>query len=162
MRSFLMSLLIIVMPMLAASEEAKKPELTKETIGSWVVICLKEDPSRCEIVQQLSRKDNGQQLVRMGIAKVGEKKQLLATAILPLGIALDKSVSIGVDENAGKAMPVKTCTPAGCIATFAPQDADIKQMKKGKNMKLKFATANGQPIELELSLKGFTKAYGKI
>jgi invasion protein IalB len=81
--------------------------------------------------------------------------------ILPLGILLEEKPVVEVDGKELFKADVRYCDNNGCIAMFDLSSGQIDRMRKGDTMVLKAKAANGQPLQINMSLKGFGAALDK-
>jgi invasion protein IalB len=86
-----------------------------------------------------------------------------AALVLPLGLKLANGVTLQIDDEAPLPRAAfRTCMPAGCIAQIDLTDKVIASARKGKAIKVSFAFDNAtNNQQLNLSLKGFSKAYDR-
>ncbi len=75
---------------------------------------------------------------------------------MPLGVALEAGMGLTLGKDPVKVIPYRTCNSIGCIAT-APYDEKMAAALKGASeATLAFATLEGKPIGLPLSMKGYS------
>lgn len=89
------------------------------------------------------------------------RTELLVT--VPLGLSIPAGVSYDIDGTRPGRLDLVTCDRGGCLATASPLAADaLSAMQGGQKLNIIFASADGQPITLAMSLAGFTAALQKI
>jgi len=108
--------------------------------------------------------DYGEQKIwysRVGVVELnGTQKKLFIHA--PLGVKIQSGVLYQIDDNQTNSMPYNACyNVQGCQGLLEIDDSTIQQLKDGNSIKFRFASVNGQSIDGNVSLIGFTKAYNK-
>ncbi len=94
-------------------------------------------------------------VLRATLASIGEKKNLGLIVLAPLGIFLGSGVAGKVDEGKQFKFVLQRCTQQGCQAAIQVSDSLKAELKKGKQLVVAFKpTANAQPVQLAVSLKG--------
>mgnify|MGYP006428621615 CR=1 FL=1 len=135
---------------------------------AWDIRCTKDDDGQetdqCEMFSKISVKDTGQRVVEFAIRKAEKDPGRVAEGIiiLPLGILLPPGVKMQIDSGEDYSFNLRSCTQAGCFAVVSLNQQLINQMKGGIEAKIRFANTQGKPIRLNLSLKGFTKAWNEL
>ncbi len=82
----------------------------------------------------------------------------------PLGTLLTAQLVMKIDAAKAKRYPYTWCDNLGCYARFGMTAGEIDAMKKGVTTVVTIASvaAPEEPLELELSLSGFTAAWTAI
>jgi invasion protein IalB len=134
----------------------------QETHGDWRVAC--EQPNgqkRCTLSQQLVDTDSRQRILAIELT-VPAVNQADGTLVLPFGLAIDKGITLQVDEAAdGPTQRFRTCLPAGCVVTATFDAKTIGALRTGTTLTVKAVGDNGQEISFRLSLKGFGSAFDR-
>ena len=132
----------------------------------WVERCSKPEGAkkeRCEIFQRISLKDSGQRVLEFAIAMSEEKgKYAQGVVILPLGIKVQQGVRMQIDENDPYRFNVHHCEANGCVGFVDMDKKLLNKMKKGEIITLGMFAASGKPLNIKMSLSGFSKALKKI
>lgn len=138
-----------------------------EVFDAWERRCLHnpdgEDP--CQIYQLVSDAEGAPMaditLVRL---PAGQQAAAGATVIVPLEVLLTQQLTLGIDSAAAKRYPFRFCTQVGCVAQIGFTAGEIEAFRKGNVAKMIIvpAIAPDQQFLLEISLKGFTKAYESL
>lgn len=130
----------------------------EETVGQY-----------CEIYQRLSvmQKDadpaTAQRLAEFAIGyPPGEKGKARGAMILPLGILVDKKVKIAIDDKDAMEFAIRYCDNGGCVGILDLNAALLDRLRKGKEMTVKTEAANGQDVNIGMSLQGFGAALEKV
>jgi len=131
----------------------------------WQVRCSAEenDPSReCEIFQRLITTEGGQRVAEFAVGFPKEEPHARGVIILPLGILLTDDIEMQIDDNEKFRFKARYCTNQGCFAFIALDDKILGMLKKGTRAKIECKAFNGKPININMSLKGFTASLKKV
>jgi invasion protein IalB len=87
-----------------------------------------------------------------------------ATFIAPLETLLPAGLTLQIDAGKPKVYPFAFCAPMGCVIRLGFTPAEIEAMKKGNKMTATIVpfVAQDQRVNLNISLKGFTKGYEAV
>ena len=132
---------------------------------SWAVGCTAAERSAaltCAVEQRVFVANTGQFVGSVSVRVPGDTKGPVMTITTPLGLFLPAGVSIAVDEDAAQTLQVQTCDARGCYAESPLSDNLLSRMFKGKKLNVGFQDLSKQPINLALSLTGFSDAFAKI
>lgn len=77
----------------------------------------------------------------------------------PLETRLRDGVLYSIDGAEPSKMEFDSCSPTGCVAALSANDNLISSLKRGGEIRVQFSTPLGRPLQLGLTLKGFTAAY---
>ncbi|HET6618967.1 MAG TPA: invasion associated locus B family protein [Dongiaceae bacterium] len=148
-------------PATTAAPTAAQPEAFKD----WSLYCHPSkaagEPQVCEIRTVVLSKE-GKPLGALVVAAVPDEKtkqmQVIASALVPLGVDLMTDPALKVDD--GKQMPLRylRCLQRGCEA-IAPLPADQQAaMRAGSKAKVAVAIGGGKNAVFDFSLSGFGAA----
>lgn len=145
-------------PAAAAAAEKLK------SFDDWEVQCEDSADSgrRCQLSGRTLSPSGEQIILVMSLAKGADATTMLYQAALPLGIAVQKPVSVSVDNGFQSAISVSRCTPQGCLLEGAADSEFIEALKTGVEAKFSVTTPEGQTIPIALSLKGFANALSAL
>ena len=136
----------------------------RESHGDWEVRCA-PDESEC-FMYQLARDAQNNPVAELNIVRLPEGAPAVAgvTVLTPLGTLLRPGLAVQIDGGEKRSFPFTWCDAAGCFARFALDTASIEAYQKGTTAKLTLFSvgAPGTPVELNVSLKGFTAALDSI
>ena len=147
-----------------AQDQADNRGVLKATHGAWEVRCAKEG-NACAIQHVGKLGDKDAMLInirRVKDAKDQQGKEIPAVieVITPLGVLIPYGVRVKIDDGQVSPIGLTRCAPAGCVASAPMSEQAVEQMKAGAKAVFAFFLAQETPIEV--SLNGFTKAYGSI
>ncbi len=124
----------------------------------WQIRCGDVQGNKvCEMVQRISVAKTGQRIAEFSIAKMDSNGVSRAAIALPLGLAVQEKILMKIDDNKPVSFRIKYCVPAGCISNLSLKEKIINMMKKGSKLSVIAKSADGKPINIVMSLKGFTK-----
>lgn len=134
----------------------------QESHGDWRVICASPNNQKmCAISQQLSDKVSGQRVLGIEV-RAATADRLTVTIVLPFGLAVDKPVTIKIDEGAPMSLPFKTCIQIGCVVTTTWEPPVVATLKKAMAIYVNALTADkGQDVAFRVSLNGFGAALDR-
>jgi len=80
----------------------------------------------------------------------------------PLGVLLEFGLRLKIDDGEERGAPFRICQQHGCLVR-EPLSADvISALKKGNRASVTVAAEGAGPIEIGISLTGFTKAFDSL
>ncbi len=136
----------------------------RETHGDWEVRCA-PDESEC-FMYQLARDQNANPVAEINIVRLEEDAPANAgvTILTPLGTLLRPGLTLSIDGGERRSYPFLWCDASGCFARFALSDEEVAVLKKGSaaTMTLFSVGAPGTPVDLRISLAGFTAAIDAL
>lgn len=136
-------------------QDIKDPKDEKKVTGHY-----------CEIFQRLSlQSKDGKQVQRVAEFATGYppgEKVARAVMVLPLGIMVQDTMSILIDEKDENHFHVQYCLADGCYATLNLPDKVLEKIGKGKKLMFTGKFMNGQDLHIIMDLTGFSAALAKI
>lgn len=152
-------------PTWALSQQvATPPNSMTETYGAWTVRCMTPEAAdserQCEMVQELSREEDGQRLLAISVQDNEGIGQLVL--LVPFGLQLSQGVQMTVAEGQVAQIPFHTCMPAGCIARTDLEAEPIARLQRGSTLQVEMRTTADEPFAVDLSLQGFTAAWTRL
>jgi invasion protein IalB len=156
-----------------SSAEDAGPSALSETYGDWVVKCAsvqaegKTDSkprSVCQMSQELRQSQSGKRalLIVFGI-NAKDSGLLSGTIIAPFGLDLKSGLSLKMADTVYLEAPFKTCVPQGCVAAAVANSELQAAMRAGAKLTIAMTAADsGQPVNMDVSLKGFGQASDRL
>lgn len=129
----------------------------------WRVTCpaASVEKTTCELSTDIMDKSQPNPVARVSLTTGPDGKQLVGFH-MPLGVALEAGMGLTLGKDPVKVIPYRTCNAIGCIAT-APYDEKMAAALKGApDATLAFATLEGKPIGLPLSMKGYSNGLSAM
>ena len=141
-----------------AGSEAQR----QETHGDWTVICASQNNRKvCAASQQLTDKGSGRRILGIEV-RAATAGSAIFTMLLPFGLAVDKPLTIRIDEGAPMTMPFKTCIQVGCVATATWESTIVAALRKGTAATIhSLAADTGKDVVFRVSLNGFGTALDR-
>lgn len=150
----------------AAGDPAKQEvmEIVKDTFGDWQVRCA-PDGKEC-FMYQLALDEAKNPVAEVSILKLPEQADAEAgvTVVTPLGTLLTTGVVVQVDTGEKRQYPFAWCSQVGCFARFGLDKPSLDGLKRGKSAMIGLVSVGRpeHPVQLTLSLSGFTAAYDAL
>lgn len=139
----------------------------KSTHSDWTIRCVTTESGNdpCELYQLLKDSD-GNSVAEMTLIPLSNGEVAAgATMVVPLETDLTKGLSFAVDGNKASGYPFSFCAPVGCVSRMGFTPGELSALKGGSKASvglLPFGSDPENPVELELSLAGFTAAYNEL
>ena len=176
--SGLVSAALLSAPMAFAQETAADPAASAQqaagpvlaaTFRDWQIICSPEvegQAQTCEMYQLLMDASDSP-IAELSIAALplGAEFAAGATVTTPLETFLPTGMGfrIGQEENM-RIEGFRVCTVVGCVVRMGLSPDEIDRMKAGTSATVTIApfVAIDQPVDINISLAGFTAAYDDL
>jgi invasion protein IalB len=158
---FLIILITIFAPIHLQAEE-KNSKLYE---GEWISNCSSENEKQCVLERSVFiDKEMKQKLVTIAMQTKSNSDDVRFVLISPLGTVIPQGVKIGFDGKfiSEKPYGFNICRQNGCITTMMVKDETLSKFQKGNEMNLEYVAPNGQKININLGLKGFSAEFKKI
>ena len=138
-----------------------------EEFGDWSKLCQRvadgSDP--CGLTQLMTDPE-GAPVAEITIFPLPPGGEAVAGAniITPLGTVLTQQIGISVDGGNPRRYPFLFCDVSGCYAQIGLTAAMVESFRRGTSATVTIASvaAPDQPVELTLSLSGFTAGYSAL
>jgi invasion protein IalB len=132
-----------------------------ERFGDWTYGCSGKDDKKdnCFLSQTIVEKTTNKSVLILQLARNEQSKDLVLTAILPLGIHFPANVMASIDGKEAFKFTLLSCLNIGCIGTYAPDRGGKSALNMGKALDIKFSVDAGKrPVTLRASLVGLADA----
>ena len=139
----------------------------KETTQDWTTRCIKTDQAKdpCELYQLMKDAD-GNSVAEMTLIPLKNGDVAAgATLVAPLETDLIEGLGFAIDGGKANGYPFSFCAPVGCVSRMGFTAAELSGLKRGSKVTVSlrpFGSSSEQPIQLSLSLKGFTAAFDAL
>ena len=153
-------------------EETQEPQIgegyLREKQEAWEVRCIKApegETEECRLFNILpDAEGNNIAQIDMQALPKGGKAVAGVDIATPLGSMLTSQVVLKIDAGKAKRYPYTWCDRQGCYARFGMTQGEIDAMKRGAKATVIVVSvaAPDQPLNLDLSLAGFTAAWNTI
>jgi invasion protein IalB len=162
------ALAAMALPGLAVAQDTAQQapsETVKATHGAWEVVCKTANPDQCRL-NQVGETADGKKALIVNIVKLIEAKtddgKNIPAAIritTPLGTILRQGLKVQIDSGNVQNAMFEVCVPSGCIVSDAISDEFLAQLKAGSTATMSFSVLQQGKLDVNISLKGFTKAF---
>ena len=100
------------------------------------------------------------QVVLAWLVGQNAKGEQVMTLRTPLGLLLSEGIIVKIDDNPDLVMSFRTCVQTFCEAVQKLNRALLATLKKGAAAKVQLRNLQARRININVSLKGFSKAHG--
>ncbi|MDJ1008181.1 MAG: invasion associated locus B family protein [Paracoccaceae bacterium] len=161
-----------------AAEDGVREVYIAEEFGDWQFSCIRtgtgNDP--CRFTQTLENGEGGR-VAQVTVVPLPPGEPVAAAAVVetPLGTLLrvprdadelsqPGGLRIRVDDGELRVFQFTFCNSGGCVAEIGMEDDFVNAFKRGAvaTITIWSADAPGQPVELPLSLTGFTAGFDRV
>lgn len=148
-----------------AQDGDSQPQATTATYRDWTLRCdhLPENPPRevCEVVQAVRAQDGKAFLAQILIGRPAPGQPVRLIVQLPAGVFLPANAVLTAPSGETVTAIYTGCLQV-CVADVAVDPAFVKALKIAKEpARLVFRDGNRRPIELPISLDGFSAAFSR-
>ncbi len=152
----------------AAQDTAQADETVKATHGAWDVVCATATPDQCTM-RQIGKTADGTKVLVVHIRRLegvetqdGKTFPAAIQITTPLGTVLRAGVKVQVDAGEPQTGVFEFCIPNGCILRDPMTEEFLASLKAGRAATMSFNVLQQGALSVSISLKGFTKAFGKL
>lgn len=153
---------------LPADNAGPEPVVTK--IGDWSLVCEPGGGEGACAMTQLGLDPQGSPAIEFVVRKVNDEKaeingvkvNAVADIITPLGVLLEFGLRLKIDDGEERGAPFRICQKHGCLVREPLSDDVVKKLKAGNKATVTVAAEGAGPIDIEISLSGFTKGYDSL
>lgn len=139
----------------------------KSTSGDWELRCVhtKDGHDPCQLYQLVKDKTNNP-VAEFAVTNLpaGQQAVLGGTIVTPLETMLPPGVHLKIDSDTEKSYGFLFCSSTGCVSRVGFTAKEEEAMKKGKEITMTIVpvAAPNQPVQLTVSLKGFTDGLAQV
>lgn len=143
--------------------------------GSWEVSCDSSSENKdegrgtgpCRATQRLSVEGSDRPIFAVTVmaAREGGGKggaTFVGIVSIPLGGYIAPGIDVQIDRQKPFRLLVETCNVNGCHAGFPVSGPILAQLKAGKSANVRLWVTKAKPVDITLSLDGFSKALGEV
>lgn len=152
------------MPAMAQQQQQQQQNVERSQSGDWAIECVENAQAGrlCRMVQNVADPKNGKPLMEVVVAKPPGAKNAILTLRAPLGVWLRPGLSLRIDGGKADKVNFEFCLKGGCLAQMRMSSGKINAMKRGSKATVGMQNIRRQKLNLNISLRGFTAAYGKL
>ncbi|WP_228461638.1 invasion associated locus B family protein [Paracoccus liaowanqingii] len=156
----------------AATGAAPDPEgpgtyYAKSEHGDWTIRCIRagqgKDP--CEMYKLLTDADDNAVAELTLVPLSNGNVAAGATLVAPLETDLIEGLGFQVDAGEMRGYPFSFCAPVGCVSRLGFTPEELAGMKGGRIANVQLLPFGGdpaEPVQLSMSLAGFTAAFDEL
>jgi len=144
-----------------------------QRFGDWVRRCTANPPPEasppppgkqevCFLVQSVVLQNAQKPVLTITIGFFGPEHQSLAIVDTQLRVPLAHGIRVGVDGKEVGDTPFEFCHPQGCRAFLPLSEQIVTAFKAGAQGAVQMRSSGGDPVNLPVSLKGFTAGYSSL
>lgn len=136
-----------------------------DSFGNWLVRCGPDGTASeqgCFLFQNLVLKEGGQRVLQVAVGFVDNAPEPIALLSLPLGISLPPGAKMSIDDEQRYDLQIERCEANGCRAGLKLSSILLKSFRTGNSLSVLFHDAQRRPIEVPLSLEGFSAGYNAL
>src|SRR5699024_5339255 len=138
-------------------------ELETTQYEDWEVNCPKNDSTNpCEMTQLVEDPETGNPIMRVVVGYPPQIDSAAMIVLLPLGVPLQPGIQFSVDGGQAQHYPFQVCLEQGCRANFPLDNAVLNRLKNGQSAEVTIVSPQGNQMQLQISLMGFTAANKAI
>ncbi len=136
----------------------------------WELVCRTPDTENgnaaqemasqgCRISQRLAIAESGETVFLLTGLPGDDAGSFVAIVSVPLRGYLAPGIELRVDSREPVRILYETCDPSGCHAGFPLEGAVLQAFRAGMTARFRVWTARDEPVDLDISLIGFTAAF---
>ncbi|MGM0824381.1 MAG: invasion associated locus B family protein [Pseudomonadota bacterium] len=143
---------------------ASGDNVTTESFQDWEVRCQRngEGPSPCAMAQLITQPDSDQPLMQVMLDYPPQAEGPVMSFFVPLGVRLAPGLQMSVDGGEPIQFPYQVCQEQGCRADVPIESSVLQQLRSGTTATLSMFGPQGDRMDLDISLTGFTDASNRI
>jgi invasion protein IalB len=147
----------------AAGRQPMAPTDTKQ-FGDWMVRCYPvSSPSPCDMFELLADKTNHQRVLSISIAYVPSTDRHVIQIAVPLGVLIQKHLTLASDAYTSPDLHFRRCDRGGCYVEMLIQNDAVNALNTAAGPgKITVYANGGRRFDIPFSLKGFADAHGTM
>lgn len=139
-----------------AGAAAREPEDVTR-FDDWELHC--PEAGDCRMTQRLVVEATRETVFLITILPGDEAGAFAGIVSVPLRGYLAPGIELQVDARTPFQLLYETCDPSGCHAGFALEGRVLQEFRAGLKARFRVWTARDEPVDLDVSLIGFTRAF---
>lgn len=154
--------LTMVLSLCGLVSGAARADLDTQRFDDWELVCRSAEAQGvgdCRISQRLAVADSGQTVFLLTGLPGDAAGTYVAIVSVPLRGYLAPGIELQVDSRDPVRILYETCDPSGCHAGFPLEGEILQAFRAGLTARFRIWTARDEPVDLDISLIGFTAAF---
>ena len=157
MKKYLISFLaVVILPFATNAQQADRSTST-DYFGDWRLSCAEQGGNERCLVTQAQIDQNGATVSVINVSKAED--DFVVEFVLPLMTDLTTPVELNISGNESRSLPYNACNQSACFILLTEADAVLEAFKANASANMLFGLFNGQSVNVNISLRGFTAAY---
>jgi invasion protein IalB len=154
---------LLAMPALAQQTAQPNAPTLRATYGDWEIRCITD--TDCVMTQLHRRSEQSADAVFTVVKPQGltgddgQPIEAFAEIVVPLGVYLPGGLGLKVDESPAKAAPYERCIDEGCVVRAPISPTMLANMRAGATAYIVIFGGPERPVQIPISLAGFTAAF---
>lgn len=144
----------------AAREAASAEAAVTAKFDDWELLCRPEEA--CRISQRLVVEGSDDTVFLLTGLRGGPEGPFVGIVSVPLRGYLAPGIELRVDSREPFQLLYETCDPVGCHAGFPLEGRVLEDFRAGRNARFRVWTAKDNPVDIDVSLIGFTRAFNAL
>ena len=139
----------------------------KSEHGDWTIRCIRADQGKdpCEMYKLLTDADDNPVAELTMVPLSNGDVAAGATLVAPLETDLIDGLGFQIGSGEMRGYPFSFCAPVGCVARLGFTNQELASMKAGSTAAVQLLPFGGDPdspVQLSMSLTGFTAAFDEL
>ncbi len=139
----------------------------KSEHGDWTIRCIRADQGKdpCEMYKLLTDADDNPVADLTMVPLSNGDVAAGATLVAPLETDLIDGLGFQIGSGEMRGYPFSFCAPVGCVARLGFTNQELASMKAGSTAAVQLLPFGGDPdspVQLSMSLTGFTAAFDEL
>lgn len=153
---------LVLLPISDSPATAQNPHA--KIFGDWRIRCNTPTgaPAGCTMFQNVVVKGSGKPVLQAVFGYMDGATTPVGVFVTPLGIYLPPGLTLQVDAGQVYEMNFEICGRSGCRVRFSLDENLLKTFKSGNTAEITFQSGIQKPVQIPLSLKGFTAALEQV
>lgn len=145
----------------AAPAAAAASSAAPRRFGEFVVRCAPvKSVAPCDLYEERGDKNTGQRVIGFSIGFMPSTSRYIMQVAVPLGVDVNKGLSITDGKYTSPALPFRRCDRTGCFSEVAVDKTLIDAFAKmGSDSKIKVTADGGKIYDFTFSFEGFSAAH---
>ena len=144
----------------AAPAAAAASSAAPRRFGEFVVRCAPvKSVAPCDLYEERGDKNSGQRVIGFSIGFMPSTSRYIMQVAVPLGVDVNKGLTITDGKYTSPALPYRRCDRTGCFSEVAVDKTLIDAFAKMGDAKIKVIADGGKIYDFTFSFEGFSAAH---
>ncbi|MGO2391755.1 MAG: invasion associated locus B family protein [Halomonas sp.] len=164
------ALMTALLPLFAATAtstalaQQNAQNVDTQRFQDWEVSCPSASGQQqgCTMSQIVNNPNSNEPLMRAIVGNSSQINSPVMAFVMPLGVNLAAGMQLQVDNNEPVGFPYQFCQEQGCRADLPLEPSMLQQLRGGSTATVSAIDPDGQRLDMDMSLMGFTSAIQQI